>query len=222
MLLPVCTLHLSHTNIISSRTPHSLGELVIPSPNLFDPLKHVSRAVLPLAVFILPNSSRAASFHIPWTKTTKEEGATISITARPHRTCPLAALEQHTIVNANVPPNAPLFAYRTSTGWSPLTRQDFISRCNGVWTAQGFPPMPGHAFRIGGATELLLQGVHPDVVSSQGRWTSRSFLKYWRRIETILPLFISSSINNDRISNLDTIMDSYSQHQSLPRAAPTS
>jgi len=109
-----------------------LGELVIPSPNLFDPIKHVSRSVLPLATIILSNSVHAASLHIPWTKTTKEEGAIISITARPHRTCPLAAMEQHTLVNANVPANAPLFAYLTPTGWSPLTRQDFISHCNNV------------------------------------------------------------------------------------------
>lgn len=154
-----------------------LGELVIPSPNLFDPSKHVSRSTLLLAIFVLPNSSRAAALRIPWTKTTREGGATISITARPHRTCPLAALGQHTLINANVPANAPLFAYRALTGWSPLTRQEFISRCNSIWTSQGFPPMPGHAFRIGGATELLLQGVHPDVVASQGRWTSRSFLE---------------------------------------------
>jgi hypothetical protein len=143
-----------------------LGELVIPSANLFDPLKHISHSVLPLIIFILPNSSCAASFHIPWTKMTKEEGASISVTACPHRTCPLAALEQHTLVNANVPANAPLFSYCTSTGWAPMTCQDFISCCNNIWTLQGFPPMPGHAFHIGGATKFLLQGVHLDVVSS--------------------------------------------------------
>ncbi|KAG0692901.1 hypothetical protein DFH29DRAFT_447661 [Suillus ampliporus] len=79
-----------------------LGELVIPSPNLFDRLKHVSRSNLPLVVFDLPNDSHTSALRILWTKTTKEEGATISITARPHRTCPLAALEQHTLINAFV------------------------------------------------------------------------------------------------------------------------
>ncbi|KAG2348666.1 hypothetical protein BDR05DRAFT_972953 [Suillus weaverae] len=148
-------------------------------PNLFNPLKHVSHSVLPLAVFVLPNLSCTAAFCIPWTKMTEEEGATISITACPHHTCPLAALEQHTIINANVPADAPLFAYCMTTGWSPLMR---------------FPPLPGHAFRIGGAMELLLQGVHPDIVFSQGKWTLNSFLEYWRRIKTILPLFISSSL----------------------------
>ncbi|KAG1760039.1 hypothetical protein EV702DRAFT_1094731 [Suillus placidus] len=115
------------------------------------------------------------------------------------------------IINANIPQDAPLFKYRTSTNWSLLTRQVFISRCHNLWTVQGFLPMPGHAFRISRATELLLQDVHPDVVSSQGRWTSDSFLEYWRRIETILPFFISSSVNNDRFSNLDTVMDSDAQ-----------
>ncbi|KIO05103.1 hypothetical protein M404DRAFT_949152 [Pisolithus tinctorius Marx 270] len=35
--------------------------------------------------------------------------------------------------------------------------------------------MPGHAFRIRGATELLLQGVPPDVITTQGRWESQAF-----------------------------------------------
>ncbi|KAG2033152.1 hypothetical protein BDR03DRAFT_1014610 [Suillus americanus] len=43
-----------------------LGELIIQSPNLFDPLKHVSCAAAPSA-FILQNQEQtcAAVFHIP-------------------------------------------------------------------------------------------------------------------------------------------------------------
>ncbi|KAJ6448633.1 hypothetical protein C8R45DRAFT_803271, partial [Mycena sanguinolenta] len=37
----------------------------------------------------------------------------------------------------------------------------------------------GHSACIGGATELLLRGVEPDVVARQGRWSSQSFLLYW-------------------------------------------
>jgi hypothetical protein len=201
-----------------------LGELIVPSPGLFDPLKHVSRSVLPLSIFTLQNNTRAASFSIPWTKTTKERSADISVTARPHCTCPLSALERHFSINASLPANAPLFAYVSSTGgaWAPLARPEFIQRCNAIWVAHGFPNLPGHAFRIGGATELLLQGVHPDVVATQGRWTSRSFLEYWRRVETILPLFISSSIDTQRLLSLDTVMDSFASHHRLSRAAPSS
>ncbi|KAG1842574.1 hypothetical protein C8R48DRAFT_38081 [Suillus tomentosus] len=88
--------------------------------------------------------------------------------------------------------------------------------------------MPGHAFRIGGATELLLQGVHPDVVSSQGRWTSRSFLEYWRRIETI---FLVSQRTRSRAlrasdTELPVFIDtepksvSANQHQPFPHKKP--
>ncbi|KAG1858728.1 hypothetical protein DFJ58DRAFT_715772 [Suillus subalutaceus] len=146
-----------------------LGELVIQSPNLFDPFKHNQE------------QTWAAVFHIPWTKTTKEQGADISITTRDHCTCPLTAIEWHLLRNSD-----------TSTGWLPMTCSAFLARCNEIWVSQGFPSLLGHAFCIGGATELLLQGVHPDVVSTQGRWSSDAFLDYWCCIDTILPLFIAT------------------------------
>lgn len=201
-----------------------LGELVIPSINVFDPSKHVSRSVTPISSFEVmdKHNSQAAVFHIPWTKTTMERGADISLTSREHRTCPLRALEQHLLTNSGIPEGAPLFAYLTDSGWSPMTRPAFLARCNEIWMSQGFPNMPGHAFRIGGATELLLQGVHPDVVSTQGRWSSDAFLEYWRRIDTILPLFIASSANTQRLADIDRVMDSFAQRHHLSRTAPSS
>lgn len=103
-----------------------------------------------------------------------------------------------------------------------MTRSTFLTRCNDIWVAQGFPNLPGHAFRIGGATELLLQGVHPDVVSMQGRWSSDAFLDYWRRIDTILPLFIASSANSQCLADLDRVMDSFARNHHLSRALPPS
>ncbi|KAG1735687.1 uncharacterized protein EDB91DRAFT_1036542, partial [Suillus paluster] len=72
-----------------------------------------------------------------------------------------------------------LFAYLTASGWAPMTRTAFLAHCNKIWVSQGFPNLLGHMFCIGGATELLLQGVHPDIVSTQGRWLSDAFLEYW-------------------------------------------
>jgi hypothetical protein len=117
-----------------------LGELVIPSPNLFDPLKHVSRSTAPLLAFILQNreQTHAAIFHIPWTKTTKEQGADTSITARDHRTCPLTAIERHLLRNSEVPAQAPLFSYQTLSGWLPMMCSVFLACCNDIWVAQGF------------------------------------------------------------------------------------
>lgn len=198
-----------------------LGELVIPSPNVADPLKHVTRTILPLTILTVREDVRATVLHIPWSKTTQERGADISVTSRAHRTCPLTALERHFRINQNLPSRSPLFSYCDSSGWSPMTRTAFLARCNTIWTAQGFPDLPGHAFRIGGATELLLQGVHPDIVSTQGRWSSDAFLEYWRRIDTILPLFIASSANTERLLEIDRVMDSFARRHHLSRVAPS-
>ncbi|GBE80134.1 hypothetical protein SCP_0213370 [Sparassis crispa] len=199
-----------------------LGELVIPSTNLFDPLKHVSRSVLPIAFDRLANGAEFATFHIPWTKTTLQEGADISITARIHSTCPLVALRHHLSCNIDIPTSAPLFAFETAAGgWSPMTKHWFMQCCNTIWVSAGFPDMPGHAFRIGGATELLLQGVNPDVVATQGRWKSQAFLEYWRRIESILPLFISNASHSSRALHIGSAMDSFSRRHRLVSCAPT-
>lgn len=80
--------------------------------------------------------------------------------------------------------------------------------------------MPRHAFRIGGATELLLQGVPPDVVATQGRWKSQAFLDYWRQINSILPLFISSSADSTRLLSLNSIMDNFARCTNL-RTVPS-
>ncbi|KAI5981110.1 hypothetical protein EDD15DRAFT_2337602 [Pisolithus albus] len=100
-----------------------LGELLIAPPQAFDPSKHVSRQVLPLSISTLENGTRHSTFHIPWpSKTTLSLGADISITARNNRTCPLAALLNHSSGSTGLPSHAPLFAYRTGNGWSPMTR----------------------------------------------------------------------------------------------------
>jgi hypothetical protein len=192
-----------------------LGELVIPSQNLFNSSKHVSRSVLPIQFSHLLNGMEHATFHIPWTKTTAEAGADISVTARNHSTCPLSALKHHLSANTLVPSSAPLFAFETADGsWAPMTKSWFMDCCNAVWVAAGLPQMPGHAFRIGGATELLLQGTDPSVVATQGRWLSRAFLEYWRRIESICCQFSSFSWPRSLYEHLCT-SESYSNVFSL-------
>ncbi|KAF8573828.1 hypothetical protein K439DRAFT_1280376, partial [Ramaria rubella] len=41
---------------------------------------------------------------------------------------------------------------------------------------------------FGGMMELLLASVHPDVVKAMGRWSSDSFLVYWRLLGELTPL----------------------------------
>lgn len=136
--------------------------------------------------------------------------------SRQHACCPLTALRHHLSANTLIPNTAPLFSFETADGtWAPMTKPWFMSRCNDVWVAAGFPDMPGHAFRIGGATELLFQGINPDIVTTQGQWRSRVFLEYWHRIEVILPLFISNSSNSSRTLNLEASMSSFAHRHNL-------
>lgn len=186
-----------------------LGELVIPSRNLFDPIKHVARSTS-LTFHMLPNGTEYGTCQIPWTKTTLREGATISITARDDPSCPIKALKHHLACSKSIPSHAPLFSFETADGgWSPMTKGWFMARCNEVWIVAGLPDMPGHGFRIGGATHLLLLGVAPDLVAAQGRWKSRAFMDYWRKIESILPLFMSSAGSASRVSIIEESMSAY-------------
>ncbi|KAK7002244.1 hypothetical protein R3P38DRAFT_3605132 [Favolaschia claudopus] len=132
---------------------------------------------------------------IPWTKTRLSLGDWLTSTETIDDVDAVAALEHHLAVNESVPDSAPLFAYATQSGWSHLTRADFIARCNQIWLEAGMGGLNGHGFRIGGTTHLLLHGVDPWVVMKQGRWSSAAFLVYWRNVEEILPLFIGDSLD---------------------------
>jgi len=129
-----------------------------------------------------------AHFRIPKTKTS-DTGTDIHLTAAADISSPIAFIRNHLRVHAGVPPGALFFAFTSHGDWFALTKALLLARCNIVWGAAGLSCLAGHAFRIGGAMELLLRGTPPDVVMVQGRWKSHSSLEYWRRIDEILPLF---------------------------------
>jgi hypothetical protein len=199
------------TNTVLQRA----GELSVPSRNLFDPLRHVSNAVhIKYDTTIL--GVEHASFDIPWSKTSGIKGAKITITDIDDPTKPVAALRHHRAANVNVPKGAPLFTYETSDGgWEPLTKHSWLVRCNEVWVAAGFRPLLSHAFCIGSCTEMLLRGINPDIVCVQGRWKSKAFLKYWRKIQSVLPLFISQSFLSARSALLNSSMSHFACKYSL-------
>ncbi|KAI0824854.1 hypothetical protein BC628DRAFT_1321576 [Trametes gibbosa] len=187
-----------------------LGELVIPSRFGFEAEKYVGAGV-DVGVRTLPSGVRYAVFHIPWTKTTKNDGADIILTANTDPTDPVTALMHHRSVNHALPDDAPMFAFETSEGpgWAPMTRDWFLNRCNTIWIGADLGVLTGHCFRIGGATELLLRGTHPDIVATQGGWKSKAFLEYWRKIEAILPLFISKSFDQSRAISLSNSIEEF-------------
>lgn len=171
-----------------------LGETAPPSMNQFDPTYHVTKGAHIESRFTR-DGIPFLTLHIPWSKTTGFMGADITLTTRDDLSNPTQSFLWHRLANASVPDNAPLFAYETDMGcgWAALCRDDFMAACNNIWLNAGLGAALGHSFRIGSTTELLLQGVAPDIVQTHGRWKSRaSFLRYWRNVEHILPRFFTS------------------------------
>jgi len=166
----------------------------------------------------LRDGSRSATFRIPWTKTTKEGGASVILTGRDDMLCPCDALRNHLNTNPDVPASASLFAYRTPDGgWEHMTKHRFMSFCADVWSKAGLTHVLCHSFRIGGAVELLLAGVPPEIVAATGGWTSLAFLLYWRRMEEILPMSTSKAYRQSQITDLAKIFEDFRQRNNIPR-----
>ncbi|KAJ6613869.1 hypothetical protein B0H10DRAFT_1804664, partial [Mycena sp. CBHHK59/15] len=178
-----------------------LGELLPTSEAAFHPSHNVTRGEA--VHFEVDDLQRAIStgFHIPWAKVTKEEGANICISEPELALSTQYAVRQHLHANKNVLAYASLFAYKKAAGgYHNLTKSEYLARVNGIWKSRAMLTVNGHSARIGGATELLLWGINPDVVAQQGRWSSHSFLLYWRKIQSILPLFINKQFGADRVA----------------------
>ncbi|KAG2354913.1 hypothetical protein BDR07DRAFT_1304755 [Suillus spraguei] len=194
-----------------------LGELIVDSVtafNLMTLFTTLSRHFSCSASLHCSSSSTGVSFiviTIPWTKTTHSDGANIVASHIDDHSNPVSALNHHLLANSSVLANAPFFAFKTeSGGCSPMTRTWFMNRCNQVWKDNRLAELSSHCFRIGGATELLLRGTPPDVVAMQGRWKSCAFLEYWCKIDSILPMFISSSFSDMHLAMMQSSMDSFS------------
>ncbi|KII91421.1 hypothetical protein PLICRDRAFT_173273 [Plicaturopsis crispa FD-325 SS-3] len=162
-----------------------LGELFSPWANSFD------GGYIPMRSSLSEPTTEDGSrpLHLPWSKTRKSNGDIIMICRQNGASDPIDALENHLLVN-NPPPNIPLFSFKSKSGFTCLTKKRLLLVCNRIWAAHGFVRFQGHGFRIGGTTELLLRGVDPEIVKSMGRWTSDAFLRYWRELETLIPMHV--------------------------------
>jgi hypothetical protein len=133
------------------------------------------------------------------------------------KVCPVAALKNHITVNNSIPGSFALFAYKTNSGEPKnLTKQEFLSFVTNIWSAARLAHVLGHSFRIGGAVELLLAGVPPEVVAAIGGWTSLAFLLYWRHMEEILPMSTSKAYNKSHFDNLASIFEQFRINQNIP------
>ncbi|KAF8230805.1 hypothetical protein L208DRAFT_1280018, partial [Tricholoma matsutake] len=156
-----------------------LGETTPPSMWLFDPKYHVMKGTL-VSDKATRNGVSYTMFQIPWSKTTGFQGTDIVLTAQDDFSNPTQSFAWHRMVNASVPDDAPLFMHTTdSGGWEGWTRCDMLSAFNEIWSQVGLESMLEHSFWIGNTTELLFQGISPDIVAAQGCWKSQaSFLWY--------------------------------------------
>lgn len=197
-----------------------LGETTVKSRSSFDPRYNVLRGTA-IAFKNLSNGSSSVGIRIPWTKTTKQEGASIILTSRDDALCPVRAFRNHLDVNMNIPASASLFAYRAlgDDGWVNMYRDTFLTLVTRIWADTSLDHVSGHSFRIGGAVILLLSGVPPEVVAATGGWTSLAFLLYWRRMEEIIPLCTSRAYTSSHLSVLAGIFESFRTAQNIPLTA---
>ena len=211
-----------------------LGETTLATAAAFDPKFHVLRSTKCVSSFllhisfslslsivfrVLRDGTSSATFDIPWTKTTKELGATIILTARRDGDplCPVAALKNHLTINSSIPASSALFAYKTSSGEPKnLLKNEFLNFVTGIWSSAMLAHVLGHSFRIGGAVELLLAGVPPEIVAATGGWTSLAFLLYWRRMDEILPMSTSKAYNQAHLLRLAEIFEEFRIAHKIP------
>jgi hypothetical protein len=97
-----------------------------------------------------------------------------------------------------------------------MSKHRFLSFCVDIWSKAGLAHIKGHSFRIGGAVELLLAGVPPEIVAATGGWTSLAFLLYWRRMEEILPMSTSKAYQKSQITDLAKILEDFRQRNRIP------
>lgn len=180
-----------------------LGELTVEFDKHLDPRRSVTRAYSQVAYggrsTLGSYSGSSLVFRIPWTKTTKQDGATLTI-AGDDLLSPVFAMKNHLGLTKDASKDDHLFSYKDERGvWHPMVKRVFLARCEEIWSAVDMGAVFGHAFRIGGATELLLGGVPPHVVAMIGRWKSLTFLKYWRNVVEIITGSFSSSYDSSRL-----------------------
>jgi len=199
-----------------------LGETTIKSHSTFNTAYHATRSS-PIRFTTQSDGSSSATIRIPWTKTTREEGASIIITARGDELCPVDALRNHLMVNKNAPTSSSLFAYQQADGgWTHMLRDTFLKMVNGIWLSTSLDHVSGHSFRIGGTVALLLAGVSPEVVAATGGWKSLAFLLYWRRLEDIIPMSTTKAYNKSDISSLNRIFEAFRVRNNISKSALSS
>ena len=158
-----------------------LGELLPPSSFSLLSTPLPSRSDFKRSV----RNPQACLLHLPHTKTHRH-GQDIVLVNQWAPINPISLLKNQIRVN-NVMNDAHIFSYTSADGPLSLSKNIFLQRCNAIWLLLGYPRTTGHSFHIGGTTELLIAGTPPDIVKATKRWSSESFLRYWRSLDALVP-----------------------------------
>jgi len=179
------------------------GDVTIPDRDAFDPEKHANGS----SISFFPATRdfpEYATIKLPFDKVLEKEGDTLIIVSQSMdpRIDPIAALRKHIEVNSPSPSDflfssIPRSTYKGTAARYPLTKDHFMNTTNDVLRKRGRRLLSGHSWRIGGATQYLLAGVHPDFIKVVGRWRSDAFLVYWRNIKIIAAKNLSDAALQD-------------------------
>lgn len=169
-----------------------LGEFTTTTQTSFDPTHDIKRSDVSYKQD--RNGFDVTNFHVPVTKCSPN-GEDVYWAAQP--SCgaanPAPAFSNHLRINHSLPPSAPLYAYRTDDGWSPLTRSFFTKRLKTITDLLKMDPMQAHGLRIGGTLEYMLRSIPFDVVKTMGRWSSDAFRIYLRKHAIIIAPYLQDS-----------------------------
>ena len=153
------------------------SNLLIQSPELFDPSKH-------LCVHDVEFTPQGVVLAIRWSKVIQYRERTLhvplpKISNSPF--CPSTSLLGLCNECSGSPTPAPLFRYKSPEGLlSVLTQALFIRKLKACLSALGIPPdkYSGHSFRRGGASFALQCGLPISLIKVQGDWNSNACERY--------------------------------------------
>lgn len=152
------------------------SNLLIPSPNMFDPTKH-------LCLSDVHFRSTGAILSVRWSKTIQYRQKTLYVPL-PHIEsspfCPSSALMLCTSLVPHQARSTPLFSFPSPQGIQPITYSMFLTHLRLCLRKIGLNPslFSGHSFRRGGASFALQCGIPADWIRLQGDWASDSYQRY--------------------------------------------
>ncbi|GAA5941049.1 uncharacterized protein JCM15063_000633 [Sporobolomyces koalae] len=144
---------------------------------------------------------RGFNVYLPWDKVQKNNGTQISVVDGVLNLNGATLLAMHLDKN-EIREDDFVWSYIAGRGMQKghrmlINKASWLNWFNDRLAEINERPLQGHSIRIGGATQMLLNGVDPNVVKSLGRWSAKtSFYKYWRHVNALV---------SSRLIGVDTV-----------------